>query len=73
VTGMHVPPRCPARLASVIRPLIEDEMFGFSFGMAGRDRVRARYSWDRIALDTERVYRRLAGFEVLSAIAEETS
>jgi glycosyltransferase involved in cell wall biosynthesis len=73
VTGMHVPPRCPARLASVVRALIEDEMFGFSFGMAGRDRVRARYSWDRIALDTERVYRRLAGFEVLSAIAEEMS
>jgi D-inositol-3-phosphate glycosyltransferase len=73
VTGIHVPPRRPARLASVALPLIEDEVLGSSFGMAGCDRVRARYSWDRIALDTERAYKRAAGVKVLSPIEDETS
>lgn len=73
VTGIHVPPRRPARLASVIRSLIEDEVLGRSFGMAGRDRVRARYSWDRIALDTERVYQGITGLKVLQGMPKATS
>ncbi|GAB3887695.1 glycosyltransferase family 1 protein [Kibdelosporangium lantanae] len=70
VTGVHVPPRDPARLASVTRPLVEDAMLRSSYGMAGRDRVRARYSWARIALDTERVYERTTGSEVSPSAAE---
>jgi D-inositol-3-phosphate glycosyltransferase len=30
-----------------------------SLGAAGRDRARSRYSWDRIAADTLRIYDRL--------------
>jgi glycosyltransferase involved in cell wall biosynthesis len=30
-----------------------------SFGAAGCERVRARYTWDRIAADTERIYEKL--------------
>jgi hypothetical protein len=30
------------------------------WGGAGRARARARYTWDRIAADTERVYEKVA-------------
>ncbi|MEV6905313.1 glycosyltransferase family 1 protein, partial [Amycolatopsis sp. NPDC051372] len=29
---------------------------GHAYGVAGLDRVRARYSWDRVAADTARAY-----------------
>jgi glycosyltransferase involved in cell wall biosynthesis len=73
VTGKYVPPRRPSQLAVVTRPLIGNEMFRSLFGMAGRDRVLARYSWDRIALDTARLYERTAERPALSTVAEEMS
>jgi D-inositol-3-phosphate glycosyltransferase len=38
---------------------MRDEFLRQSLGAAGRDRARARYSWDRIAADTLRIYDRL--------------
>jgi D-inositol-3-phosphate glycosyltransferase len=73
VTGRHVAPRRPKELAMVTRSMLDNDMVRASYGMAGRDRVLARYSWDRIALDTERVYERSAGRAVLSPMMEETS
>ncbi|MFC0438362.1 glycosyltransferase [Kutzneria buriramensis] len=58
VTGRLVPPRDPAAFAKVIRPLLANPMVRGAFGAAGRDRVEARYSWDRIALDTTHAYHR---------------
>ncbi|MFC3897148.1 glycosyltransferase [Lentzea rhizosphaerae] len=58
VTGLHVPPGRPRQLAKVLRGLLGDEVRREEFGVAGRDRVCARYSWDRVAADTVRAYER---------------
>jgi D-inositol-3-phosphate glycosyltransferase len=56
VTGLHVPPRRPDLLGSALRELMVSPTLPFAFGVAGRDRVLARYTWDRVAAATERVY-----------------
>ena len=55
-TGALVPPRRPDLLAQMLRHLLTDPMRREGYGLAGVDRARARYNWDRIALDTEAVY-----------------
>lgn len=59
VTGWLVPPKSPADVADAINHLLRDEFLRQSLGAAGRDRARARYSWDRIAADALRIYDRL--------------
>ncbi|MGE2713368.1 glycosyltransferase [Mycolicibacterium litorale] len=59
VTGRLVTPKRPAEVAESINTLLHDEFLRQSLGAAGRDRARARYSWDRIAADTLRIYDRL--------------
>ena len=61
VTGLHVPPRKPDVLAATLRGLVGNPTRQFAFGLAGRDRVLARYTWDRIAAATERVYHDVLG------------
>lgn len=56
VTGELVPPRRPEVLATTLRRLLDDEALREAYGVAGADRARSRYSWDRIATDTLRVY-----------------
>ncbi|WP_102142848.1 glycosyltransferase [Mycobacterium hubeiense] len=65
VTGRLVPPNRPAELANALSDLLRDEFLRQSLGAAGRDRARARYSWDRIAADTLRIYDRslAAGYQ----------
>ena len=63
VTGRLVPPKRPAAVAGAINSLLRDRFRRQSLGAAGRDRTRARYSWDRIAGDTLRVYDRLVPAE----------
>ncbi|TKG71568.1 glycosyltransferase [Prauserella endophytica] len=58
VTGSHVPPRRPDALAAALRRLLADRTLREAFGIAGADRARCRYSWDRVAADTYRVYER---------------
>ncbi|WP_068187400.1 glycosyltransferase [Mycobacterium sp. UM_CSW] len=60
VTGRLVPPKDSAALAEAVNPLLDDGRRRAAMGRAGRDRARARYTWDRIATDTERVYEKLA-------------
>jgi D-inositol-3-phosphate glycosyltransferase len=60
VTGRLVPPKDPGALAEAINPLLEDGRRRRALGQAGRERARARYTWDRIAADTERVYEKVA-------------
>lgn len=55
-TGLLVPPRQPDALAQTLRKLLGDRVRRDAFGFAGVDRARARYNWDRVALDTESVY-----------------
>ncbi|MGV0741554.1 glycosyltransferase [Mycolicibacterium sp. XJ870] len=59
VTGRLVRPKRPDLLADVLSGLLRDDFLRQSLGAAGRDRARSRYSWDRIAADTLRVYDRL--------------
>lgn len=59
VTGRLVAPRRPAEVADAVNHLLHDAFLRQSLGAAGRDRARARYSWDRVAADTERIYERL--------------
>lgn len=60
VTGRLVPPKDPARLGEAIAALLGDHRRRGAMGAAGRERARARYSWDRVAADTERIYEKLA-------------
>lgn len=70
VTGLHVPPKRPEALASAVRGLLSDAALRDAYGIAGADRARCRYSWDRIATDTMRVYERVVPAAALSG--EET-
>jgi D-inositol-3-phosphate glycosyltransferase len=61
VTGALVPPRDPAALAEVIGPLLNSPSRRAELASAGLERVRSRYSWDRVAADTAAVYQPAAG------------
>ncbi|MCP3804899.1 glycosyltransferase [Allokutzneria sp. A3M-2-11 16] len=58
VTGRHVPPRDPRALAQAVRSCVTDPIRCEEFGTAGRDRAECRYSWDRVAAETARLYER---------------
>jgi glycosyltransferase involved in cell wall biosynthesis len=60
VTGVHVPPRRPDRLAAALRWLLEDDEARRAFGQAGARRARHRYGWPRVAASTLEVYAQLA-------------
>ena len=59
VTGIHVPPRDPAALARALGRLLGDAALRARLGRAGAERVRTRFTWDRVASSTLAVYRRL--------------
>ena len=59
VTGQLVPPGQPRALAEAVSRVLRDSFLRRSLGLAGRDRACARYSWDRVAADTLRIYDRL--------------
>jgi D-inositol-3-phosphate glycosyltransferase len=52
VTGLHVPPRDPERLAAVLRGLLDDPDRRAAFGRAGVRRARRLYDWERVATPT---------------------
>ncbi|MFI6043849.1 glycosyltransferase [Nocardia sp. NPDC051321] len=60
VTGRLIPARAPAKLAAAVQDLCSTPGAAAQYGRAGLERVKARYSWDRIAADTVREYRRVA-------------
>ena len=61
VTGQLVPPRQPRAVAEAVSRVLRDSFLRRSLGLAGRHRACARYSWDRVATDTLRIYDRLVG------------
>ena len=63
VTGALVPARDPVSLAEVIGPLLESPDRRAELARAGLERVRSRYSWDRVAADTAAVYQQPSGAE----------
>jgi glycosyltransferase involved in cell wall biosynthesis len=56
VTGYLIAPDDPRALATSVNALLRDSFLRRSLGAAGRDRTVARYTWDRIAADTVRLY-----------------
>ncbi|GIH27212.1 glycosyl transferase [Acrocarpospora phusangensis] len=56
VTGVLVPPRRPRALAGAVRRLLADPVRQMAYGIAGADRARARYGWNRIAQETLAAY-----------------
>ncbi|WP_112274156.1 glycosyltransferase [Lentzea terrae] len=59
VTGVLTPPRDPRNLGRALRRLLADRSRGMSYGMAGQDRVDARYTWDEVAARSEHLYLRV--------------
>nr|WP_304661114.1 glycosyltransferase [Arthrobacter sp. zg-Y844] len=60
-TGLHVPPRDPAALAAALSELLQNPRYARRLGVAGKQRASARYSWDRVALETEQAYQLALG------------
>jgi glycosyltransferase involved in cell wall biosynthesis len=56
VTGLLVPPRRPDALAAALRDVLASPTMAAAYGIAGRDRVLARYGWERVAAATAQVY-----------------
>ncbi|WP_347109129.1 glycosyltransferase [Paenarthrobacter sp. S56] len=56
-TGLQVPPRDPEAVADAVGRLLADPALRAEMGRAGMRRARSRYSWERIAADTEKAYR----------------
>jgi D-inositol-3-phosphate glycosyltransferase len=56
VTGLLVAPRKPDVLAGVLRDVLSSPTRAAALGIAGRDRVLARYDWGRVAAATADVY-----------------
>ncbi|ROP66868.1 glycosyltransferase [Curtobacterium sp. PhB115] len=59
-TGLHVPPRDEDAVAAAVGGLLDDAARREAYGRAGRRRAEARYTWQKVAADSERVYERLA-------------
>ncbi|MET1021980.1 MAG: glycosyltransferase [Arthrobacter sp.] len=55
-TGLHVPSRDPEATAAALARLLADQGLRQSLGLAGQQRARSRYSWDRVAAETEKAY-----------------
>lgn len=55
-TGLHVPPRDPEAIASALAMLLSNPSLRTELGNAGKVRARTRYSWDRVAAETEKAY-----------------
>jgi type III pantothenate kinase len=60
ITGVHVPPRDPERVAAVVGDLLADAPRRRALGAAGVRRARQLYDWNRVAGATHDVYRQLA-------------
>jgi D-inositol-3-phosphate glycosyltransferase len=56
VTGVYAQPGRPVELARRIRGLLADQTRLTAMGIGGVDRARSRYSWERIANETAKVY-----------------
>jgi phosphoheptose isomerase len=59
VTGVHVPPRDPERLADALRGLLDDPGRREEYGQAGLERAHRLYDWNRISTATLDTYERL--------------
>jgi glycosyltransferase involved in cell wall biosynthesis len=68
VTGLLVPPRDPGELAGRIRYLLANPARCRDLGAAAAAHARSRYSWARIAAETEAIYLGLRQGRPVSAL-----
>jgi D-inositol-3-phosphate glycosyltransferase len=71
VTGALVPPRDPGALSQVVADLLSRPDLA-RYGAAAAGRVRARYSWERIAHETAAVYEQVRAAGPRSRTAQRT-
>ncbi|HEY0537633.1 MAG TPA: glycosyltransferase [Actinoallomurus sp.] len=71
VTGLHVPARRPDALAALLCRLLADPGRRRSLGAAAAERVRDRYTWARVAAETEAVYEQLAAVASRPAVVAD--
>jgi glycosyltransferase involved in cell wall biosynthesis len=69
-TGLHVPPRDPGAIAGALQTLLDDPAMRQDLARAGVARANSRYTWAKVAADTERVYRALAAARLTGASRE---
>ncbi|HSX98714.1 MAG TPA: glycosyltransferase [Streptomyces sp.] len=70
VTGRLVPAADHGAIAEAVRDVLADEGLRRTMGAAGRERVLARYTWQRVADGVEEVYQRVtARDEIPSEVA----
>lgn len=55
-TGLHVPPKDPEAIAAALAEMLGAPALRSELGRAGEKRARSRYSWDRIAAESEKAY-----------------
>lgn len=55
-TGLHVPPKDPAAIAEAVAMLLASPALRAKLGRAGERRAKARFSWNRVAAETEKAY-----------------
>jgi glycosyltransferase involved in cell wall biosynthesis len=65
VTGLLVSPSDPTELAGALRSLHAHRFLRQSMGAAGRSRALSRFTWDRMALESLTIYRRLTSPDLL--------
>jgi D-inositol-3-phosphate glycosyltransferase len=70
VTGRLVPPRRPDLTGTALKEILADPVQLDAFGVAGADRARSRYSWERVAADIVRLYNRVLGIRPAEPEAE---
>jgi rhamnosyl/mannosyltransferase len=61
ITGMVVPPRDPAALASALNELLGDDRKRVMMGEAGYARAKEEFTIDRMCRDTLKLYREVLG------------
>lgn len=73
ITGRLVAPKRPRECADAVNAVLRDTFLRRSLGLAGRDRACARYSWDRVAADTMRIYEGLTEVRIEQVRSRPTS
>jgi glycosyltransferase involved in cell wall biosynthesis len=70
-TGLHVRPRDATAIVAALTELLEDHALRHALGVAGRERVRSRYTWTRVASSTAELYADLVQQRRVARIARE--
>lgn len=69
MTGMLVPPKDPHACATALNSMLAEPERLAEWGLTGRRRAQSRYSWDRIAADTAKMYQRVLPAKRLTEVS----